>query len=97
MKAPKNPVLNTARAPSPVSAAWAALLVPVHGRWREKHTEQKHRLLRMDFATFRQAMINIPAQIIRSGRQTIYRLLSWNPWESVFFRLWNRLSQPLLC
>jgi hypothetical protein len=77
--------------------AWAALLVPVHGRWREKHTEQKHRLLRMDFATFRQAMINIPAQIIHSGRQTIYRLLSWNPWESVFFRLWNRLSQPLLC
>ena len=75
----------------------ASLLVPVHGRWREKHTEQKHRLLRMDFATFRQAMINIPAQIIRSGRQTIYRLLSWNPWESVFFRLWNRLSQPLLC
>jgi hypothetical protein len=77
--------------------AWAALLVPVHGRWREKHTEQKHRLLRMDFTTFRQAMMNIPAQIIRTGRQTIYRLLCWNPWQSVFFRLWDRLSAPLLC
>ena len=77
--------------------AWAALLLPVHGRWREKHTAERRRLLTMDFTTFRQALINIPAQIVRSGRRTIYRLLSWNPWCGVFFRLWDRVSQPLLC
>ncbi len=51
--------------------------------------------LRMDFATFRQALINVPAQIIRTGRRIVYRLLSWNPWQHVFFRLLDQLSLPL--
>jgi hypothetical protein len=75
--------------------AWAALLLPEHPRWREKHRHEKERLLRMDFATFQNAMINVPAQIIRSGRRIIYRLLSWNPWQHVFFRLFDQLSLPL--
>lgn len=77
--------------------AWAALLLPVHERWNEKHAEEKRKLLRMDFATFRNAMINIPAQIVRSGRKLVYRLLSWNPWQPAFFRLLDRLSLPLRC
>ena len=36
----------------------------------------------MDFATFRNAMINIPAQIVRTGRKIVYRLLAWNPWQA---------------
>ena len=77
--------------------AWAALLLPEHGRWKEKHAAEKHTLLRMDFATFRRAMIHMPAQIIRSGRQIIYRLLSWNPWQHVFFRFLDQLRLPLRC
>jgi hypothetical protein len=75
--------------------AWAALLLPEQGRWAEKHREEKSRLLRMDFATFRQALINVPAQIVRTGRRIVYRLLSWNPWQHVFFRLMDQLSLPL--
>lgn len=77
--------------------AWAALLLPVGGRWSEKHQREKETLLRMDFATFRNALINIPAQIVRTGRRIIYRLLSWNPWQHVFFRLLDQLNQPLRC
>lgn len=77
--------------------AWAALLIPVHPRWQEKHKTEKQTLLRMDFATFRQAFINLPAQIIRSGRRIVYRLLAWNPWQRVFFRLADRLRYPLRC
>lgn len=77
--------------------AWAALLLPESGRWREQHRREKQTLLRMDFATFRQALINIPAQIIRTSRRIIYRLLCWNPWQHVFFRLWTQLSTPLRC
>ena len=33
--------------------AWAALLLPAQGRWKEKHKEEKRRLLTMDFCTFR--------------------------------------------
>jgi hypothetical protein len=76
---------------------WAALLLPVHSRWRERHEEEKRQLLRMDFATFRNAMINVPAQIIRTGRRLIYRFLAWNPWQPVFFRFLDSLTQPLRC
>jgi hypothetical protein len=77
--------------------AWAALLVPVSGRWKEKHEAEKQRLLRMDFVTFCNALIAIPAQIIRTAGRIIYRFLSWNPWQAVFFRLVEQLRKPLRC
>ena len=77
--------------------AWAALVLPENGRWREVHREEKRKLLRMDFSTFRAAMMRIPAQIIRAGRRIVYRLLAWNPWQHVFFRLLDQLHVPLRC
>ena len=77
--------------------AWAALLLPEQGRWSEKHRDEKRRLLRMDFSTFRQGMMHMPAQIVRKGRRIAYRLLSWNPWQHVFFRLLDQLHLPLRC
>ena len=77
--------------------AWSALLLPVHGRWHDKHGEEKRALLRMDFATFRNALINVPAKIVRSGRKIIYRMLGWNPWQRVFFRLVDEMNRPLRC
>ena len=77
--------------------AWAALLVPVSPRCAERHEHEKQKLLRMDFTTFRNALVNIPAQIARTGRRIIYRLLNWNPWLHVFFRLTESLSHPLRC
>jgi hypothetical protein len=77
--------------------AWAALLLPEEGRWSEKHREEKRKLLRMDFTTFRRALISVPAQILRTGGKIVYRLLAWNPWQHVFFRLLNQIAQPLRC
>jgi hypothetical protein len=76
---------------------WSALLLPVNGRWKEQHQEEKRCLLRMDFSTFRNAWINIPAQIARKGRRIIYRFLSWNPWQAAFFRLLDVLNRPMRC
>jgi hypothetical protein len=77
--------------------AWTALALPEDGRWAEKHRAEKSKLLRMEFSTFRQAMMNIPAQIVRTGRKIVFRLLSWNPWQHVFFRLLDQLNRPLRC
>ena len=77
--------------------AWTAFWLPEKGQWKEKHAEEKRKLLRMDFATFRRALINVPAQIVRTGRKIVCRLLAWNPWQAVFFRLLDRLRQPLRC
>ncbi len=77
--------------------AWSALLLPEQGRWKKKHGEEKQTLLKMEFATFRQAMVQLPAQIVRTGRRIVYRLLSWNPWQHVFFRLLDQLRLPMRC
>jgi len=77
--------------------AWAALLVPESPRHAVKHRAEKQTLLRMEFRTFCMAIIQMPCQIVRTGRRLIYRLLSWNPWQEVFFRLVDQLHGPLLC
>lgn len=77
--------------------AWTALLLPETGRWKEQRVAEKRTLLRMDFATFRNAFIQMPAQIVRGGRRIVVRLLSWNPWQQVLFRLLDQLRLPLRC
>ena len=67
--------------------AWFALTVPITPRWRARHAEEQRRLLRMDFRTFLNAVVNLPCQIVKTGRRIVYRLLSWSPWQHVLFRL----------
>ena len=70
--------------------SWMALWLVNDGRNREQ-VRRKDRLLKMEFATFLQAMITIPAQILRSGGQTVVRLLNINDWTATFFRLADQL------
>jgi Transposase DDE domain group 1 len=77
--------------------AWAALLVPVSPRHAARHAAEKRTLLRMEFATFRAALIEMPCQIVRGGKRLIFRLLSWTPWQGVFLRLVERLHGSWLC
>jgi hypothetical protein len=77
--------------------AWSALLVPVTPRHRAQHEAERRTLLRMEFATYCGAFIQMPCQIVRTGRRLIYRLLSWNPWQGVFLRLVERLHGCWLC
>lgn len=71
--------------------AWFALLLPSSPRWRDKHDAQREGVLRMEFRTFLNEFMLIPAQIIRSGRQLIYRFLAWRPQMRVLFRLLDAL------
>jgi hypothetical protein len=68
--------------------AWLALQLPERpGRWAERHRADKRAVLTMEFKTFVNAFLRLPCQIVRTGRRLVYRLLSWNPWQPVFFRL----------
>jgi len=77
--------------------AWTALMLPEGGRWQDRHREQKRKLLRMEFSTFRHVLISVPAQILTTGRRIVCRLLAWNSWQPVFFRLLDQLRLPLRC
>jgi hypothetical protein len=74
-----------------LKAWWALLLPESSAAGQESQREEKHWVLRLEFKTFLNAFILLPCQIIRTGRKLIYRLQSWNPHLSIFFRLVNRL------
>lgn len=67
--------------------AWCSLLLPVAPRLRKQHQAERLQLLRMDFRSFVQRLILIPAQLIRRSRRLIFRLLAWRPELPVLFRL----------
>jgi len=68
--------------------AWWALSLPERpGRWQERHQVEKQWVLRLEFKRFVNAFVRLPCQILRTGRKLVYRLLSWNPYQAIFFRL----------
>jgi hypothetical protein len=77
--------------------AWFALILPEKGRWGEKYKREKEKVLKMEFKTFLNFFLRMPTQIIRKGRKIIYRFLSWNQWQPVFFRAFDQLHGKLLC
>ena len=73
--------------------AWWALWpieTPRHG---ERHREEKQTVLGMEFKTFAAAFLRMPCQIVRAGHRLIYRLLSWNRWQPLFFRTFAQLRR----
>ena len=55
--------------------AWLALLQP--------KADLRHTLLGMEFKQFLQVWLTLPCQILNSGRQFVFRLLSYNAWVPV--------------
>jgi hypothetical protein len=76
-----------------LKAWWALWATPPPSRWQQQHLHEQEMVLRMEFKTFVNAFVRLPCQLVRAGRRLIYRILNWNPWQHVFFRLF----QPLRC
>jgi hypothetical protein len=68
--------------------AWFALALPEEpGRWQERHQAEKRWVLGLEFKAFANAFVRLPCQVVRAGRRLVYRLLSWNPYQRVLFRV----------
>jgi Transposase DDE domain group 1 len=74
-----------------LKAWWALWPTESPGRWQQRHRQEKDTVLRMEFKTFVNAFLRLPCQIIQAGRRLLYRLLSWNPWQALFFRTFAQL------
>ena len=77
--------------------AWLALLLPEGGRWKDKYKGEKAEVLKMEFKKFVNAFVRIPAQVIKTGRKIVLRLLAWNPFQHVFFRALDVFAHPMRC
>ncbi len=51
----------------------------------------------MEFKRFTNSLINLPCQIVRTGRGIVYRLLSWNPWIPALLRLSGAMRLLMRC
>jgi hypothetical protein len=51
--------------------------------------------LKLEFRIFVNHWLRIPCQVLRSGRKLISRLLAYNDWRPLFFRLAGQLCHPL--
>lgn len=78
--------------------AWLALsVVKQAGVSREKQQAQQERLLGIEFRTFVNYFIRIPAQVIKTCRTIVVRLLAYNMWLPVFVRLAEKFARPRRC
>ena len=89
--------------------AWLALALPEEAPSATTSTKpgkpakekvassQKRRLLGMEFRTFVNYFLRIPAQVVKTGRRIIVRLLAYNHWQPVFIRLSETFARPRRC
>lgn len=78
---------------------WSGLLIRPEGDAAEQKEQAaaKRKVIGMDFATFRDRIMMVPAQIIRRGGGLVYRLLSYRPSVDILLRLNEQIRKPLLC
>ena len=65
--------------------SWYGLLMPNRQRGME--------LVQMEFRRFLHAIVLLPAQIVRSGRRIIYRIMAYNRYLKDFFAVWEKLRR----
>ena len=78
--------------------AWVGLVAPApRGPWHARYQAQKQAILKMEFKRFANSLIQLPCQIVKTGRRIVYRLLSWNPWVEVLVRLSESMRLLMRC
>jgi hypothetical protein len=78
---------------------WSGLMVRLDGRksQRDERHAARRRVLRMEFATFAGTFMQIPAQIVRSSRRLVYRLLTYRPSVDMLLLVHEQVRRPLRC
>ena len=76
---------------------WSGLLVQEKGPepHRKKQRQGKRRVIRMEFRTYLNSLILIPAQVIRSSRQVVLRLLTYRPSVDLLLLIHDHAGRPM--
>lgn len=64
---------------------------------KEHRSSLKQRLLGLEFRTFVNYFLRIPAQVVRTGRRIVARLLAYNDWQTTFLELSAQFSRRRRC
>jgi hypothetical protein len=76
---------------------WSGIMVRVTGNkhHRAKQCAVRRRIIKMEFATYLNTLIQIPAQVIRSARTLTLRLLTYRDSVDCLMMLHDHISRPL--
>ncbi|WP_186767404.1 IS1380 family transposase [Blastopirellula retiformator] len=78
---------------------WSGMLIQVKGNESQRRIrrETRHQIMRMEFWTYLNSLMLIPAQVIRSSRRRIFRLLTYRPSVELLMTLHDHVRRPLRC
>jgi hypothetical protein len=78
---------------------WSGMLVRVTGNANQRRVraEVRRRVIWMEFSTYLNSLMLIPAQVIRSARQLKLRLLAYRPSVECLLTLSDHLAMPMRC
>lgn len=78
---------------------WSGLMIRVGGlpQQRDQQQQVRQRVIRMEFTTFCQSFMQLPAQILRTSRRLIYRLLTYRPSLETLLLMHEHILRPLRC
>ncbi len=78
---------------------WCGLMIRPAGRKDQRAAQEavQRRVIRMEFATFVNAFVQIPAQVIRSARRLVDRLLTYRPSVDALLLIHEHVRRPLRC
>ena len=78
---------------------WSGMMIRVQGNpgQRRERSKARRRVITMEFATYLNSLMLIPAQIIRTARQRMFRLLTYRPSVDLLFTMYDHISLPMRC
>ncbi len=78
---------------------WSGMMIRVQGNpdQRRKRREARKRVITMEFSTYLNSLMLIPAQIIRGARRRTFRLLSYRPSVDLLFTIHDHIRLPMRC
>lgn len=78
---------------------WSGMMIRVKGNENQKRVRRaaRDRVIKMEFWTYMNSLMLLPAQVIRGARRRVFRLLTYRPDVDLLFMLHDHISQPLRC
>lgn len=78
---------------------WSGMMIRVQGNagQRQVRAAARRRIIAMEFGTFMNSLMMLPAQVIRGARQRTFRLLTYRPSVDLLFMLHDHIRLPLRC
>lgn len=78
---------------------WSGMMIRVTGNAHQKRVRRdaRNQIIKMEYWTFLNSLILLPAQIVRSARKRIFRLLTYRPSVDLLFKVHDHIQLPLRC